>query len=172
MRILDTDIKRLGVMILPTCLRRPMLIGLVYYMLTPLYTLLGLLKDWRKETLHRVRYNGQTVNLELCLNDKLDPALRRIRITDSSMSSGRGYYVYRRGVNYNDMVLARGKMPCVILAGRASGGQICDFVVNVPRDVVDTKGQNYNKLGDPSKTMMTLLNRYKLPSKRYEIRNG
>ena len=172
MRILDTDIKRLGVLILPTCLRRPMLIGLVYYMLTPLYTLMGLLKDWRKETLHRVRYNGQTVNLELCLNDKLDSAMRRIRIIDTSAQAGKPYYVYRRGTNYNDMVLRRGDMPCVILGRRDSGMASADFVVLVPRDVVDTKGPNYNKLGDPSKTLMTLLNRYKLPSKNYVIRNS
>ena len=172
MRILETDIKRLGVMILPMCLRKPVLIGLVYFMLAPIQRILGALKEWREETLHRTRYNGQTVNLELCLNDRLDPVRRRIYITDTSEQQYQPYYVYRRGTNYNDMVLARGKMPCIMLGMRERGSDFCDFLVNVPRDVIDVESPNYGKIGDPSRMLMTLVNRYKLPGKRYRVDNG
>jgi hypothetical protein len=79
------DLPRLGVLLLPSLLRRPRLIAWASSLTSPVAGLYRQLLDYRLDTLRELSYNGQTALLEKALNDKLDPDLRRIVIRNSTV---------------------------------------------------------------------------------------
>lgn len=87
MSVFDVDIRRLGLQLLPLCLRRRLMGALVYAVTQPATILLKDLIKYRREVNEEMKRNGQTCNLRRMLNDAFDPA-REISIIDTTNSTG------------------------------------------------------------------------------------
>lgn len=156
MRILETSISRLAMLLLPSRLRQPAFAAIIMFLTAPISQALKALREWRAATIARLGYNGQVCNLERALNDTLDPAQRRIRVLDGQERSGKPYYAYQRGQNYIDMPLARGLEPAIAIESRgAITATRYDFEVSVPPGFTDLQ------------RLKSIVNLLKLPSKTW-----
>ncbi len=88
MSLFDVDIRRLGLQLLPMCLRKPLMGALVYAVTQPAAAELKELLNYRREVNEEMRRNGQTCNLRRMLNDLFDPSRRGITIIETSRSTG------------------------------------------------------------------------------------
>jgi hypothetical protein len=88
MSLFDVDIRRLGLQLLPMCLRKPLMGALVYAVTQPAAAELKDLLNYRREVNEEMRRNGQTCNLRRMLNDLFDPSRRGITIIETSRSTG------------------------------------------------------------------------------------
>lgn len=88
MSLFDVDIRRLGLQLLPMCLRKPLMGALVYAVTQPASAELKDLLNYRREVNEEMRRNGQTCNLRRMLNDLFDPTRRGITIIETSRSTG------------------------------------------------------------------------------------
>ena len=88
MSLFDVDIRRLGLQLLPMCLRKPLMGALVYAVTQPASAELKDLLNYRREVNEEMRRNGQTCNLRRMLNDLFDPSQRGITIIETSRSTG------------------------------------------------------------------------------------
>lgn len=88
MSLFDVDIRRLGLQLLPMCLRKPLMGALVYAVTQPASAELKDLLNYRREVNEEMRRNGQTCNLRRMLNDLFDPSRRGITIIETSRSTG------------------------------------------------------------------------------------
>lgn len=88
MSLFDVDIRRLGLQLLPMCLRKPLMGALVYAVTQPAAAGLKELLNYRREVNEEMRRNGQTCNLRRMLNDLFDPTRRGINIIETSRSTG------------------------------------------------------------------------------------
>lgn len=88
MSLFDVDIRRLGLQLLPMCLRKPLMGTLVYAVTQPAAAELKELLRYRREVNEEMRRNGQTCNLRRMLNDLFDPVSRGITIIETGHSTG------------------------------------------------------------------------------------
>lgn len=155
----DVNIKRLGLLLLPTFLRRPLMASLLYAVLTPLGYLHTRFMLFRRDIAYRLGYNGQVCYLRAVLNDTFDPELRRITVTDTALNSG-VLFVYEREADRSLLVPLRNSDRMTLINRRGFGGASgYDFVINVP---LALRGSDESRL-------MTMANTYKLASKRFAI---
>ncbi len=154
----DISYQRLALALIPLTLRHSTLMGFVYVLLSPVIYCASLFERFRSDTTYRITHNGQVCYLTALINDRFDPTLRRITITD--VAPLRGNILYRREVG-NFLMTPRRNDTAVMLNRRAfSGFNSVDFAVIVPAVLRDTFPQNQ---------MQALVNTYKLASKRYII---
>lgn len=155
----DVNIKRLGLLLLPTFLRRPLLASLLYAVLTPLSYLHMRFMIFRKDTAYRLGHNGQVCYLRAVLNDTFDPKLRRITVTDTAQSIG-VLFVHLREETQAVLVPQRETGTTLLVNRRGFGGVSgYDFIVNVP---LALRGLDEFRL-------KAVVNTYKLVSKRFAI---
>lgn len=88
MSLFDVDIRRLGLQLLPMCLRKPLMGALVYAVTQPAAAELKELLRYRREVNEEMKRNGQTCNLRRLLNDIFDPIHRGITIIETDRSTG------------------------------------------------------------------------------------
>mgnify|MGYP003292479003 CR=1 FL=1 len=158
MRILETSISRLAMLLLPSRLRQPAFAAIIMFLTAPISQALKALREWRAATIARLGYNGQVCNLERALNDMLDPEQRAISIIDGQQRRGKPYYVYQRGTSYISMPLGRGMVPAILIESReAITATRYDFEVAIPPRITDQR------------RLKTLVNLLKLPSKTWRI---
>ena len=155
------NIKRLGLLTLPTWLRRPLVGALVYAGVQPLCRLLHELRAYRSATSYRLRHNGQVCKLRGVLNDEFDPALRRIEIEDSDSARNReAAAVWLREMGRWVMVPRRGAGAASIHREGFNGPGDYDFWVTVPEEL----------RGAGTETRLrAIVNMYKLAGKRYAV---
>lgn len=152
----NINFKRLALLMLPTFLRKRLVAGLAYALISPLSYIHLLFMDFRKSSNYRLNHNSQVCYLRAVLNDMFDPSDRRIVIVDLP-SEVQGSFIYLREMNYPVMVPIR--PGAIILNRRGFGGTGgYDFVVEAPSS---TSGER--------ERMKSLINTYKLASKRYTI---
>ncbi len=154
----DISYQRLALALIPLTLRRSTLMGFVYVLLSPVIYCASLFERFRNDTTYRITHNGQVCYLTALINDRFNPTLRRITITDTEPLRGNILYLREE----NDFLMApRCNGTAVTLNRRAfSGSDSVDFAVIVPAVLRDTFPQNQ---------MQALINTYKLASKRYII---
>lgn len=158
MRILETILSRLAVLLLPASLRQPALSAIIMWLTAPLAQVQRAMAEWRLYTLTHLEYNGQVCRMERALNDMLDPEQRAISIIDGQERSGKPYYVYQRGTSYISMPLGRGMVPAILIESReAITATRYDFEVAIPPRITDQR------------RLKTLVNLLKLPSKTWRI---
>ncbi|MCC8154675.1 MAG: hypothetical protein LIP01_10995, partial [Tannerellaceae bacterium] len=78
----DIQIRKLVFILLPTFLRKPILVGLPYSIVTPVCEMYTRFLRFREDSNYRMTYNGQICYLKAVLNDHFDPVQRRINISD------------------------------------------------------------------------------------------
>lgn len=80
--IFDLKIKRLALLALPEDLRQPLHVAWIEFIVLPYLLIYEQFMTYRSFTLQELNYNGQTIMLEKCLNDKMDLYLRRIYLNN------------------------------------------------------------------------------------------
>jgi hypothetical protein len=158
-KIFEINYKRLVLLLLPTFLRKELLVAFLHTATTPVAALYNLFLTKRQNNLYRLRMNGQVCYLRRVLNDAFPEANNAIRIEDG-ITTGRWLYAYDADnnpfINYL-LITDDGTVFCdksTILEG------VSGFTVVVPRAL-------YNINNDAK--LRSLLNAYKLLSKSYTI---
>ncbi|WP_304581987.1 hypothetical protein [uncultured Alistipes sp.] len=155
----DIDIKRLGLLLLPTFLRRPVMAALLYAVLTPLASLHMRLMLFRREAAYRLDHNGQVCHLRAVLNDLFDPDLRRIVIEEIALRPGL-QFVHCRETEQSVLVPLRQAGTRLPVVRRGFGDENgYDFAVNVPLALG----------GIDEARLKAVVRNYKLASKRFAI---
>ncbi len=173
-KVFELDFKRLVALLLPTFLRKTLLFALLRAMVRPLVSVHTAFMAARRDALYKSNHAGQVCSLRSVLNDAFDPALRRIRIKDAESL---GWCILYRKEAFTAEL---GKQPVVVSLGTKQGKTIvfedkgcrlipkqgaigatgADFAVLVPMEL---RGKV-----DESR-IVSLVNYYKLASKRYSI---
>ena len=154
----NINFKRLALLLLPTFLRRPVMVSLLYAAMVPLGHLHAKLMQFSREMGYRLNYNGQTCYLRAVLNDTFDPELRRIYITDNTVGM-EPLTVHKREVKLEVLLPARGYGHTLMVNRRGFGGiSGYDFIVHVP-----------SALGVDEARLSAVVSIYKLVSKRFAI---
>ncbi len=149
-KVYDIDIKKLAVLLLPTFLRKAIMVAWLHCLVTPLVSLHYTFMQKRKNDLYNLNHNGQVCYLRAALNDAFDIEERRIRIVEGN--SYKRQYIYTRGEQKPKY------LGVMYLHGRADYDDTgVDFIVEVP---TDTYREN---------EMKSLIDFYRLASKRYKI---
>lgn len=150
------DYTRLVDWLVPTILRRNVLLLFSYALINPIRKLYVDFTRFKSDSEYRLNHNSQVCYLEKILNDRFDPGTKRIIIVDGWRFSQ--LYIYNE---------TEGSHKAVILGTQyirpstdfADTG--VDFIVKLPSDVTLKESELYE--------MKTLLNAYKLAGKRYKI---
>ncbi|BFM42665.1 hypothetical protein CFS9_13060 [Flavobacterium sp. CFS9] len=145
------DWDKLILLLLPTFLRKPVLFGYVRSLITPIASLHYKWSRIREDNLKKLSYNGQRCYLRGALNDRCDSELRRIYIDEVPEPNLNYIYQPEENLDYylDTMYLD---------LDFTEGGEIVDFVVYVPNDLM-------NKINEIKAT----LEFYKLAGKLYKI---
>lgn len=149
----NIDYNKLVILLLPTFLRKPKIVGYLQSLIAPIITIHD---DWKQKRLddwYKLEHTGQVCKLRKVLNDALDPADRRIYIDEGNAFPRK--YIYT-GAENKPVFL--GKMFIYRNAEYLNTG--ADFVVFAPQEIIDAATNELN----------ALINFYKLASKRYQIR--
>jgi hypothetical protein len=148
------DYNRLGILMLPTFLRKPILVSYVQALLVPIANLHYTWKQKRElEDWYKLNHTGQVCYLRKVLNDKLDSADRRIYLIDGDSFPRK--YIFTRP---EKKPVRLGKM--FIYQNSEYVGTGADFTVCVPRLLYETKIHELH----------ALIQFYKLASKRYKLK--
>ena len=99
----DVSFSRLAVLLLPMCLRKPVLVALFRAMTAPVGRLHTELMRFRDDMNYRMRHNGQTCKLRAVLNDCFDNNQRRIRIAEYYDGSVQGISLHPKIRNYHSI---------------------------------------------------------------------
>lgn len=156
----NVDFKKLGMLLLPTFLRRPIIASLVCSAVTPVGYLHTRLMRLREDTDYRLRHNGQVCHLRGVLNDLFDYDERRIIIEDVAEEDG-GVTLYMHE-EQRAMILSRqetGKV-VVLTQRRFAGANRYDFAVVIPDALKGTIDEA---------RLRAVVGMYKLASKRFII---
>ena len=155
----DINIRQLGLLLLPTFLRQPLMASLLYAALTPLAQLHMRLTLFRRETAYRLDHNGQVCHLRAVLNDTFDPDLRRITVTDTAQSAGVLLVRLRAQAQAVRIPRRHAAAPLAVNRRGFGGASGYEFVVNLPLAL----------RGSAESRLTAVANTYKLASKRFAI---
>lgn len=155
----NVNVRKLALLLLPTFLRRPLLVALTCAAVSPLGYIHNLFAKFRGATSYTLTHNGQACYLRAVLNDYFDEGLRRITVTDPASSAGL-LLIYHRQTDREVLVPIRSSDRTMLISGRGFGGaSSIDFVVNIP---IELRGLDEVRL-------KAVVNTYKLVSKRFAI---
>jgi hypothetical protein len=126
-------------------------------LIAPINTLHSELIAFRKQKLYEIEITGQVCKLEKLLNDKFDSTLRRIFITDGQKSK-RKYVFTKEEFVPQPIFMTPENKPFFIYQNNEITTNTFHFVVNVPNNVT------YN-----SAVFISILNEFKMPSKKFKI---
>jgi hypothetical protein len=96
MSIWTIDYDRLATLLLPVRLRQPIQVAWAKLLASEVKNMHGLFLANRTQNLIELGYNGQTILIEKCLNDKLDDTLRRIEVMNIPFNKT-PVYIRKRG---------------------------------------------------------------------------
>lgn len=153
----QTNIRKWVVDMLPTFLRKPLIIAFLICIISPVIRIIDALRSWMMDLEIRTYANGQVCRLEYLLNRFFDPVKKRIKISD---------VVYRgaipiayRDVHHPVYVAGNGKSnptsPIAASQRRDDKGQHL-FVIRIPQGVSEAE-------------VKRVVDKYKLPTKSYTI---
>lgn len=179
--IYNIDYKRLTVLLLPTFLRKPVMYSFLQAFLKPIVSIHTLFMAARASHLYRIAHTPQVYSLRALLNDAFDPDLRRIMVTDGATNDW--LMVYPAAL----FTPEGGKNPIWLrqkddFATNSFGGKTIIFdtqsVALVPRQgAINTAGNDFMvelpmelRGTIDEQRVVSLVNTYKLFSKRYEIK--
>lgn len=162
------DFKKLANLLTPPFLRKDKLIDWLQVLLKPLEEVNGYFNLNRKDSIYKVTHNGQVYSLQAVLNDKYDNTERRIRIVDYFIREL--IYIYPEADNKPVYIYPEDAIdvdPVYIFDESIFDEVELDFVVLIPIEYKPLDAQELNIL---EIQIRSLINYYKLASKRYSIK--
>ncbi len=173
MKYFDLDIKKLSVELLPTFLRKPVIVAFLVALTAPLISIYRAFTKYRKNTNYRLNHNGQVCYLRKVLNDRFDPIQRRIEIGDISRKEP--LYIFTVSENLPLYIFTENEIngsnntPQYLFTDTETGKKsAADFIVKLPSEIYaeqQTQTENRLRFYDLEK----LIDTYKLASKHYKI---
>lgn len=152
-KVFVIDFNRLVMLLLPTFLRKVKMVAWLQMLVTPIKMVYSDFMNNRAENLNNLQHNGQVCYLRCLLNDKFDPVLRRIRITNGSAFEAVYAFTYLEAQpKYLGSLYLRQYIDY------ADNG--IDFMVIIPADL---------KLQNSIEQLKATMDYYKLASKRGRI---
>lgn len=154
----NPDFKRIVSLLLPVRLRKPKLVSYLYVAVAQIQGISRTFDVFRQNTDYRLSLNSQVCHIRAVLNDRFDPAERRIYIDD--VSSMPEKLLHRRSTS---LFLTVGLRPdAVVINHRNLGGfDSYDFVVVIPSELKD----KFDEV-----QMRAIIDTYKLAGKRYLLK--
>lgn len=149
----DVDFKKLAILLLPTFLRKPVLVGYIQALFTPLSTLHYQWRLKREEDFYKLEHTGQRCYLRKALNDEFDPEQRRLYTANGNAFPRK--YIYTRA---EKKPVFLGTTYLYQRSEFLNTG--VDFIVFVPKEILET--QLYE--------VQAVVDFYKIEPKRYQIR--
>lgn len=152
---------KLCVLLLPNCLRRPIMMALFNVFSVAFAKILIALTSYRTETLEELKYNGQVCRMEYLLNNIFDLEQRRIQVIDGQQLNVSIFYLYERNTfTIIDMIKSRNQTDQIILNNSETiTQQVYDFYILIPASLT----YNENKL-------KAIVNTYKTTGKSWKIK--
>lgn len=145
--------------LLPNELFKPKMFAWCKALIAPISSLHGSFLAFRKQQNYELSITGQVCLLEKLLNDKFDNTLRRIFITDGEKSKRKYAFTKNEFVPLPIYTEGENKPVFVYLDGEINS-LTYHFIVNVPT------GLRFN-----NDVMISVLNSFKLPSRKYVIQS-
>lgn len=158
----NIDYRQLVSKLTPPKLRKLRFVDYLVALMKPLEQINFLFKIFRRESIYKVVHNGQVVYLEKVLNDRYDNSLRRIYISDSFEYDPTWVYIE----NENLPVYIEDQEAVYIYPEEVFAEANVDFIVFVPLDLQPSTAIELNNF---LIQMRSLINYYKLASRRYTI---
>lgn len=154
----NIDYNKLVVLLLPTFLRKPKLVGYLRALIMPLDTIYYKWYNWRIDNIYKLEHTGQICYLRVSLNDKFDPIERRIYITDGLEYDT--FYIYTEAEDRTIWVHTESENKPIYLRTEAETADTgLDFLVYVPVEI-------YKKQKD---ALTAHIEFYRVAGKRYKI---
>lgn len=129
---------KLGILYLPTFLRRLNNLAFVQAFIRPIDSLYYLWSNWRTENIYKLEHTGQVCSLRGSLNDKFDPLYRRIYITDGQEHDV--FYIFTEAEQQDVWMHTEAENDVIWLyteAETADSG--LDFIVYVPQEIFNSQ---------------------------------
>lgn len=152
MSIIDTDIRRLALQLMPLCLRRPLMGALVWAVTKAAVDQKTDMTDFRAEVNEEMRRNGQTCNLRRVLNDSFDTKMRGIDVIEAEHTTGITLAMRDDGMTMTT--------PQTVSSRGYGGSTDLDFAVRLPQRL---KGNVDERM------LNSIVRRYKLAGMRFCI---
>lgn len=166
MNFYNLNFENLSNSLTPPFLRKEKLISWLTTLLNPLTEVNTLFLKNRDNNIYKVTHNGQVYSLQAVLNDSYDNNLRRIRIVDSIIRDP--LYIYPENDNKPVYIYSDSENKPVYIYDNSVFLDIdVDFIVLVP---IEYKPINTQELNILLIQMRSIINYYKLASKRYVIK--
>lgn len=124
----------LTVNLLPTFLRKPIVVSFIQALIAPVETLYDKWFNFRVDNVYKLNNTGQVCYLRGSLNDKFDPVQRRIYISDGQFFDTTYIYTEAEGQNVN--VRTEVEEPTIWLRTESETADTgLDFIVFVPTQI-------------------------------------
>lgn len=160
--IQNINFNRLAGLLLPTSLRKSKLVAWLKVLVSPIDTLHYNFRQKRAKDLYNLAHNGQVCYLRKVLNDSFDPTLRRIQITDGNRFTPQ--YIYTEAEQKDKYLGAMYLRDDSVFADTG-----VDFLVLVPLEVWNTYKTEISISTYRFYDIESIIDYYKLASKRYKI---
>ncbi len=171
MNYFKLNIQRLSTELLPTFLRKPIIIAFLLVVTTPLIAIYLAFTKFRKAVDYELHHNGQVCYLRKVLNDHFDPLYRRIEIREEK-STGESVFIYTKNEDEDDLVIytkSENQEPTYIYTyPEINGYTRIDFIILIPKEVYDEQ-VTVTREGDRFYKIEALADKYKLVTKHYKI---
>lgn len=134
------EYNKLVVLLLPTFLRKPSIVGYLRALVFPIDKVYYLWHNWRNENIYKLEHTGQVCSLRGSLNDVFDPTLRRIYIGDGQMNPTT--YVYTEAELqdlYTNTELEDDTETMYVYTESETADTGLDFIVYVPTSIVNAQ---------------------------------
>lgn len=155
--IYNVNWNKLTSWLIPTVLFKPKMFAWCKSLVAPISTLHGLLISFRSQKLYELSVTSQVCKLQKLLNDYFDESQRRIYIDDGVKSPKK--YVFKQSEFVPlSIYTAAETTPTFIYTTGEVAATVAHFVVNIPT------GLSYDV-----NVLKSILNIYKLPSRKYKI---
>jgi hypothetical protein len=159
MKIVQIDIDKLILRLLPVDLQKPKMIAFLRALLVPFMAIHADFLAFRTDSNSRAKLNGQTQILENLLNRRIASAANLIRILNNSLRLD-AVYVFNEPelqteLFINNVLEGDG----LFLSNSSEGESLYDFIVQVPAAVSALERQQ----------IRAIVNQYKIATKNYEI---
>ena len=158
-KFFNIDFRRFFLLMLPTMLRRQLLVSFLMPVISVIDKLYQLFTSNRKSNLYTLKITPQIFALEKALNDRFDAENRGIYIRDSYSDYNPNVFLHPVAENRTVSIFLQAESrPRYLYLRNETPAIGFDFFVNVPESLVFNKNE-----------MIALVNFYKLLGKRFTI---
>ncbi|MDD3079084.1 MAG: hypothetical protein PHH37_08270 [Paludibacter sp.] len=154
MKLFRIDIDKLGVLLLPTILRKVLVVEFIRISLHPLHYIQDIFFTNRGKNIYKLTHNSQVCSLKSVLNDAFPSRSKDFEIEDAEDTGLWQYSIDNEDIDNQLMVT---DVSNIIIYDEEMMTKFADFVVKIPNNLNSVDNLN---------VVRALVNTYKLVSKK------